>query len=87
MKHVYNKAIIEPDFFVVTNCKNININLWGTDKQISKDKVAMIIVAIDFVSIAIFLIFINIFQIKQQEFVKEFDIETIELRDFTIKLD
>ena len=85
--HGYNKAITEPEFFVITNCKNIEINLWGTDKKMSKDKVAYIVTTIDFVSVVIFLVFINILQMIQKDFVKEFDQETIEIRDFTVKLD
>lgn len=45
----------------------------------------MAIVVIDLVSLLLILAFINVITHMQTDFAKQFDVETVEMRDFSVK--
>ena len=61
------------------------LRLRGLDVEVHKKTIAAWIVFLDMLSMAAILIFINTLILMQQDFANQFDEETVEMRDFTVR--
>lgn len=71
--------------FVIVECENEFVKFRHTDIAMKKKTVAYILVLIDILSMFSVLIFINFLILMQQEFAQQFDEDTVEMRDFTVR--
>lgn len=74
-----------PALQIVVICENSLLRLRGLDVEVHKKTIAAWIVFLDMLSMATILIFINTLIMMQQDFANQFDEETVEMRDFTVR--
>lgn len=72
---------------VISLCEINEVTLAGTDFKIEKAWIAIIIVILDIFSLFIVQIFLNLLIIMQKNFAKQFDMQTVEMRDFTVRME
>lgn len=70
---------------MLTLCQNEFIEIFGI--KLEKSIAAMIITFLDIINMLIFLIFLNLLKNMQKSYVKFFDKETVEMKDFAVRID
>jgi hypothetical protein len=70
---------------MLTLCQNEFIEIFGI--KLEKSIAAMIITFLDIINMLIFLIFLNLLKNMQKSYVKFFDNETVEMKDFAVRID
>lgn len=81
-QHFFDRRIREPIIFAVAFCKADEIIGWN----VSKADFLRVIVAIDFVSIILLLIYLVFIRFRYKQFAEIFDKRNIEMQDFTIEV-
>jgi len=81
------ELLIEPDFIIISVCEINEITLAGTDTHIQKEFIAVIVVILDVFSLLVVQIFLNLLIIMQKNFAKQFDMQTVEMKDFTVRME
>ena len=67
------------------NQHNVYIKEGSFDISFTKENFGILVVLLDFVVILIFLYFIYFLYTRQEEYIEKFEMETIEMSDFTLE--
>ena len=74
-------------FFFVTQCDSNSIKFLRDEAtEFSKEQIALVIIGTDMVVTVILIIGYNLMMAMQKDFVKSYDEQTVEARDFTIEI-
>ena len=80
------REIIEPELTILTTCQwDEQSYFYG--KLLSQEEVHMACAVTDIVCMIVFMIFIQLLMIMQKDYVKQFDEQAIEMKDFAIKIE
>ena len=75
-------------FQIISLCKSDHeIQLLGTKTKISREKIHEVAIYTEITSIIIFIIYISCLDYVQFTFAEKFDKQSVEMRDFTIKIE
>ena len=75
---------VKPKLNIIAACKNQKILFFGHELQ--SKTVALIAVATDITCMIIFILYIQMLIVMQRDYVKQFDEQAIEMRNFAIKI-
>lgn len=76
----------QANFMIVAKCTTLSIENPITGKFISKEELGMMVVFVDMVVVVVFLIFLEVAENGQKDYVEQFKDETIEMDDFSLRV-
>lgn len=82
----YDASVPEPVFLAQAVCISDQITIPYTSYTLAKSSFGLFVVVIDFAVILTIIIFIYIVEARQQDFIKAFKSNTIQMNDFTIRV-
>lgn len=88
MKDEHLKMDYEPSIIAIASCHATSMyNPFNTNQEIDKNDFGHIIIIFDIITIFAIIIFVKVLEVTQKEYVDHFDEATLEMTDFTIRVD